>query len=348
MLLRSLSQLNYRNLLSPRLELAEGINVIVGNNAAGKSNVLEAAYLACTGDLPGGKISEVLRLGEVEGFVGARIKRIDGISNIDIGLTPGKKIIRLDGQTARALDIAKVSAAVLITPEDADLIHGSPSLRRHYLDSLLAKLSRRYALLHREYNRVVEQRNALLKGRAGELSLSIWSAKFVELGNEIMAMRLRAIKRIAEIANTSYAEIADDGKCLGISLHSGLAASNLQEKLQATAHEEQARGVTVVGPHRDDLVLELDGYSIQAYGSRGEARTASLALRVAEYRLLQEKHRETPVLLLDDFSSELDANRREYLLDLAANTPQAVVSGTEPPPRCDQRFSVSGGLVSAF
>lgn len=345
MLLRSLSQLNYRNLTTPRIEFAQGINAIVGENAAGKSNVLEAAYLACTGELPGGKIVETVRIGEEEGFVSAKLEREDGISTIEVGLAPGRKVVRLDGQHVRALDLAKVSAAVLITPEDADLVHGSPSGRRHYLDSLLSRLSLRYALLLREYARVVEQRNVLLKGSAYDATMQVWSEKFVELGNEIITLRQRALKRIAEIGSATYAEIAGDHKTFSVTLQNAEGKTDLREALEQSSFEERARGVTVVGPHRDDLLLTLDRYSVQAYGSRGEARTASLALRVAEYTLLQEKHREAPVLLLDDFTAELDANRRAYLLALAASTPQAIVSGTEPPPQFDRRMRIVGGEV---
>ena len=341
-LLKSLSQLNFRNLLTPRLEFSAGITAIVGQNAAGKSNLLDALYLGCTGDLPSGKIIESVRIGEEEGFVGVKIERDDGISTIEIGLAPSRKVVRLDGQTVRSVDVAKVSAAVLITPEDTDLIHGSPSGRRAYLDGLLSKLSLRYALLLREYNRVVDQRNASLKSFQ-DPTLEVWTDRFLELGSEILSVRERAMTRIADIAGATYCDIAGDGKALGVSLAKSEAAPGLEEQLEQSHHEERARGVTVVGPHRDDLALTLDGHSVQAYGSRGEARTTSLALRVAEYQLLLEKHGEAPILLLDDFTAELDANRRAYLLDLAANTPQAIVSGTETPPQYGALFHVSGG-----
>lgn len=342
MLLKSLSQLNFRNLLTPRLEFTAGITAVVGQNAAGKSNLLDALYLGCTGDLPSGKIIEAVRIGEEEGFVGVKIEREDGISTIEIGLAPSRKAVRLDGQTVRSLDVAKVSAAVLVTPEDTDLIHGSPSGRRAYLDGLLSKLSLRYALLLREYNRVVDQRNAALK-TFQDPTLEVWTDKFLELGTEILGLRERAMTRVTEIAAATYSDIAGDGKVLGVSLSNGKSVERLTEQLEQSRDEERARGVTVVGPHRDDLVLTLDEHSVQAYGSRGEARTSSLALRVAEYQLLLEKHGEAPILLLDDFTAELDANRRAYLLDLAANTPQAIVSGTETPPQYGALFHVSGG-----
>jgi DNA replication and repair protein RecF len=346
-LLRSLSQINFRNLQTPRLEFSEGITAVVGQNASGKSNLLNACYLGSTGELPHGQISEAVRIGESEGFVSVKMERLDGISTVEIGLAPGKKLVRLDGQSVRPFDVAKVAAAVLITPEDADLIHGSPSNRRSYLDSLLSKLSLRYALMLREYLRVVEQRNALLKSSYEDPTLEVWTTKFLELGGELEALRQRAMKRIRDMATTTYKDISSDTKDLDVTLLNNEGSLSLQEALERSRDEERARGITVVGPHRDDLVLTLNGNSVQAYGSRGEARTVSLALRVAEYQLLLEKHGEAPVLLLDDFTAELDANRRAYLLELAANTPQAIVTGTETPPKHDALFHVSNGTFIA-
>lgn len=343
MLLRALSQLNFRNLLTPRLIFNPGVTAVVGRNAAGKSNLLEAAYLGCTGELPYGKISETVRLGETEGYVSVSVERGDGVVSTQIGLAPGKKLIRLDGQTVRTFELAKATAAVLITPEDADLVHGAPALRRGYLDALLSKLSLRYALLHREYTRVVDQRNAALKHP--DAALKVWTERFIELGNAVGALRSRALVKVAEIAADTYAEISGDDKPLGVSLTG--AHQNLADALSESDFEERARGVTVVGPHRGDLLLTLGGHSVQAYGSRGEARTAALSLRVAEYSLLSEKHREAPVLLLDDFTAELDAGRREFLLRLAARAPQAIVSGTEAPPHAAAQLFISGGQVRA-
>jgi len=120
----------------------------------------------------------------------------------------------------------------------------------------------------------------------------------------------------------------------------------LRDALIASAAEERARGVTVVGPHRDDLAVQLDGRSVQTFGSRGEARTAAMALRVAELRLLEELHGEPPILLLDDFSAELDADRRNYLLSLSQRLPQALVSGTEPPPHATRILKIASGVVT--
>ena len=345
--LLSLSQLNVRNLRTPRLEFPPGINAIVGRNAAGKSNLLEAVYLACTGEMAGARTVELVRLGEEQGYVAAEVEHDEGVSEIEVGLAPGRKQIRIDKQAARASDVARVVTAVLLTPEDAELVHGPPSGRRGYLDGLLARLSPRYGALTREYHRVVEQRNALLRMAPFDPSLEVWSERFLALGSEIEELRGRALVRLAPLACEVYAEIGGPAAPrLGVSLLRSHRFETLTEALADASEEEQARRLTVVGPHRDDLGLTLGGHSVQSYGSRGEARTAALALRVAEYRLLDEKHREPPVLLMDDFTAELDESRRDYLLRLAASTPQALVTGTEPPPRFDRLLNVEAGLFS--
>lgn len=345
MLLEAFAQLNYRNLRTAQLSFASGITAITGANAAGKSNLLEAIYLCCTGDLPRATIAESITLGQNEASVQASVQHSEGVSRVQIGLAPGRKVIRLDGQTVRAFELAKVTSAVLITPEDAALVHGSPSLRRAYLDSLLGRISPRYALLVREYSRVVEQRNALLKTGVFDDTLAVWSTRFCELGDEINVLRKRAVARVNQLASARYTAIAGADKPLQVRLIGTPDA--LADALADSWQQERARGVTVVGPHRADLALTLAGNSVQTFGSRGEARTTALALRIAEYELLRDKHDEAPVLLLDDFSAELDANRRDYLLGLAETTPQALVSGTEPPPSYRHHLVIEAGVVHA-
>lgn len=342
MRLVSLTQLNFRNLRTPRIDFPSGVVAVVGRNAAGKSNLLAAAYLACTGEAVGGKLARQVRLGEEEAYVAAEIEHDEGVSRVEVGLGAGKKVVRVDGQAAKVGDVARVVSAVLLTPEDSDLVHGPPAARRGYLDGLLAKLSLRYALLHREYSRVLEQRNALLRAGRFGAELVPWSERFVALGSELCALRERAAVRLAPLATEVYREVAGAG-VLALSLSTTHGELSLAEALAAGAMAERARGQTLVGPHRDDLRLDLDGVSLPEYGSRGEARTAALALRVAEYRLLSEKHHEPPVLLIDDFTAELDATRRAYLLALASATPQALVSGTEPPPLAEARIEMTSG-----
>jgi DNA replication and repair protein RecF len=342
---RALRQLHFRNLVTPEVHVPDGVTCIVGRNAAGKSNLIDALYLGCTGSLPSATVVEALRFGESGGYVRVELNVDDEARIVEIGLAAGRKSVRLDGQAARAAEVARLGGAVKVAPEDADLIHGPPAGRRGFLDDLLARLSLRYALMQREYHRVVEQRNAVLKGTGSAATLPVWDDRFLELGGEIDDLRRRVLTRLAPLAARAYADVAGDGKHLGLALRRAAGAASLPEALLAHRAEERARGVTVVGPHRDDLTLTLEGHEVRAYGSRGEARTAALALRVAEFALLEERHGTPPLLLVDDVSAELDGDRRGFLMALARRTPQAVVTGTDAPPGADRVWHVADGRL---
>ena len=345
MRVRALRQLHFRNLVTSDLRFPDGVTCVVGRNAAGKSNLIDAVYLGCTGSLPSGTVAETLRFGEGGGYVRLDLLVGEEPRIVEIGLAAGRKTVRLDGQQVRAAEVARLGGAVKVAPEDTDLIHGPPSGRRGFLDDLLARLSLRYALMQREYHRVVEQRNAVLKRPGSLATLPVWDDRFGELGSEIDGLRRRVLTRLAPLAAQAYADVAADGKRLAIALRRAAGDAALLDALASTRAEERARGVTVVGPHRDDLVLTLDGHDLRAFGSRGEARTAALALRVAEFALLEERHGTPPVLLVDDVSAELDGDRRAYLMALARRTPQALVTGTDAPPGADRVWHVAGGRL---
>jgi DNA replication and repair protein RecF len=342
---RAVRQLHFRNLVTPDVHLPDGVTCVVGRNAAGKSNFIDALYLGCTGSLPNSTVADALRFGESGGYVRVDLQVGEETRIVEIGLAVGRKTVRLDGQTVRAADVARLGGAVKVAPEDADLVHGPPAGRRGFLDDLLGRLSLRYALMQREYHRVVEQRNAVLKGSAGMATLPVWDDRFVELGGEIDALRRRVLTRLGPLAAQAYADVARDGKRLSTRLRRAADDAPLPEALLASRDEERARGVTVVGPHRDDLELALDGHDVRVYGSRGEARTAALALRVAEFALLEERHGTPPVLLVDDVMAELDGDRRGFLMALARRTPQALVTGTDAPPGADRVWHVADGRI---
>ncbi len=349
MLLRSLSTLNFRNLKAGKLEFKPGITAIVGGNGMGKSNLLEAIFLCLTGVLEVSKLETVVQLSEKEAFVGAEIERQDGISKLEVGLAPGKKRAKVDGVTVRVAELARHASAVLIRPEDADLIHGNPGLRRGFLDALVSRVSPRYGQLLGQYERVVQQRNAVLKlERVEDWMLEVWDEKLLEYASEIMRLRRRAMNRLTEIAKESHTNLAGNNKILELKLLETARLDDLQTHLKEKRREEIARGSTAIGPHRDDLEIRLAGTKAADYASRGEARTIALAMRQAEFILLSEKFKEAPILLIDDFTAELDSSRRDYLLTMAAAAPQAIVTGTEAPPRADKSLHIQDGALEVI
>jgi DNA replication and repair protein RecF len=347
MRVRALRQINLRNLVSERLTFEDGVTAVVGPNAAGKSNLLAAIALGAGGGLDSGTIDAALRFGADEGYLRLDLESRDGPRRVEIALAPGRKTIRLDGHGVRVAELARIGGVVRLGPEDADLVHGAPARRRAFLDDLLSRTSLRYALVVRAYGRVVAQRNALLKSAADPASLSVWDERFLELGREVEDLRARAIAVLAPRAAAAYDHVAGAPAGFAVALARSHDADDLAAALTASRADERARAVTVVGPHRDDLRLTIAERAVQVYGSRGEARTAALALRVAEFELLEARHGVPPLLLLDDAHAELDPGRRAYLAELASRTPQAIITGTEPPARYDRLWYVDAGRVTS-
>jgi DNA replication and repair protein RecF len=346
-ILRSLSTLNYRNLEPGKLDLRAGLTAIVGGNGQGKTNVLEAIFLCLTGVLDVSRVETTIKIGEREAHIGAELEREDGVTKLEVGLAPGKKLARVDGARVRSSELARHASAVLIRPEDADLVHGSPSTRRAFLDALVARMSPRYAQALQLYERTLSQRNAILRHheQAGTSSLEVWDARLIELGSEIMKLRRRAISRLRDLASEAHTSLAANGKTLEINLTETAPLENFAQDLQHKRREELARGTTAIGPHRDDLEIKLAGLAAVDYASRGEARTIALALRKAEFDLFEEKFGEAPVLLIDDFTAELDGFRRGFLLELAARTPQAIITGTEAPDHATRLYTIEAGKL---
>jgi len=342
---RSLRHLHLRNLVTERLAFEDGVTALVGPNAAGKSNVLEAIVLGTTGTAAAGRVTESLRFGVDQGFVRVELEAASGEHVVEVGLAPGRKVIRLDGQAVRAIDLATLGGVVLVAPEDVDVILGPPARRRAFLDHVLGRLSLRYALMLREYQRVLEQRNALLRAAADSALFGPWDERFVALGEDVAALRRRAVSSLAQHAAAAYDSIAGEPQGFDVALDTVSDHADLAAALAATRSAERARGATLVGPHRDELRITLDGRLVQTFGSRGEARTAALALRVAERALLEARHGRAPLLLIDDVHAELDERRRAFLMDLAALAPQAIVTGTEAPPSAARVWRIADGRV---
>lgn len=344
MLLRSLSTLNYRNLAPATLEFPAGVSAVWGQNGAGKTNLLEAIYLGLTGLSDAPRLEQLVTQEHTEGYVRAEVWQGGSRSVLEVGLGRGRKTIKADGVRVKTTELAQGSA-VWIRPEDSELVYGSPGTRRRYLDELLSRMSPRYAQTLQRYDRAVSQRNAALK--SGESwAMPVWEESLATLGSELLSLRRRACGRIAELSAQANTALGS-GKALEIELLETTSPDNYRADFARVSGEERARGMTVIGPHRDDLRLTLGGLSAGDYASRGEARTIALSLRYAELELLRERYQEMPLLLIDDFSAELDPARRQFLLDLAAQVPQAIVTGTEAFPGAVKSWRAAGGHFEA-
>ncbi len=346
MRLLRLRQKNFRNLSTPLFIPTAGLTTIVGGNAQGKTNLLEAIELALGGELRNG-MTERITFGESEAWVHAEIETQFGNSRLEVRLSREGREHKLNETPASLRELAQLPGAVLLGPDDLELVLGPPEERRRFLDVLLSRFSARYRSILNQYSRALQQRNAVLKssfrpltprGRGGEregkpgsiqASIGIWNHELVKYGSEILSLRRRMLAKLTPLAREAYRELAPGDLSLELSetvgpeRFLGVLEDNLQDDLQ--------RGVTSAGPHRDDLTILLSGREAARFGSRGECRSIALALRLAEHRLLWQHYEEAPLLLVDEWNSELDTRRREALLAYAQSLPQAILAGLETP-----------------
>lgn len=337
MRLLRLRQKNFRNLQSGELVPQAGLNAIVGPNAQGKTNLLEAIYLALGGELRSG-LQDRVAFGQNEAWLHAEIETQFGPSRLDNRFSREGRELRLNESSVSLREFAQLPGAVLLGPDDLELILGAPEERRRFLDLLLSRFSNRYRQLLSSYTRALQQRNALLK--LGGKGVGIWSTELAKYGSEILALRRRMLGRLAPLAADAYRELAPGE--LRLELQESVAPERFLPALEEGLLTDIERGVTGLGPHRDDLGLWLGERDALRFASRGEARSIALALRLAEHRLLWQHHEEAPLLLIDEWHSELDQRRRSALLAYAQSLPQAIVAGLEAPPQGQELWIEAG------
>jgi DNA replication and repair protein RecF len=251
-----------------------------------------------------------------------------------------RKQFKLNGSPKRAGDVVGAVTCVLFAPEDVSLVTGSPSLRRRYMDLMLCQIDHRYLRTLQEYSRILTQRNALLqrlRGRPEPASLlEFWNERLIAAGTDIMVTRKTMLRVLNEFAAEAYADLAGLGEELVVSYRPSLEeivdasdatiASLFEERLSALQTKEIYQGVTLCGPHRDDLQFTIGGVDAQSFGSRGQQRSVALALRLAELHYMTNRTGEGPILLLDDALAELDDDRRRLLLRLTDEHPQVLIT----------------------
>ena len=347
MRLVNLTLTNFRSYRQLDLALGPGLTVVAGENGEGKSNLLEAVHLLAIGKSHRAAVERDLvswQAAEEGGYamLAASLEGRDGPLELRVALDCGGdaggvvKRVRVNGLPKRALDLVGLMSAALFSADDVGLVFGPPSGRRRYLDVLLAQASRRYAQALARYQKTLAQRNALLRamreGRAREDELAFWDESLAAEGAVALGERLARVPDLGGYAAAAFERLSGGG-ALAVDYAATAepspdegAEAAIRRALAASRRQERAQGMTVVGPHRDDLRLTLDGAAAARHASRGQARLAALALRLGEARLLAERKGDPPLLLLDDALSELDERRRALTLEEVVRYPQAIVT----------------------
>ncbi len=383
---------NFRNYERLELDLGPGMVLVEGENGHGKSNLVEALYLLAIGkSLRAATERELVRwqppsASETYTHVVAAVEHDSGTTRVQVDFRSSppaegaeqtqeesppaghvQKYVRVNGAPRRASDLVGELPAVLFTAQDLDLVFGSPSVRRRYLDIMLSQLDRRYLRAAQRYQRVIAQRNQVLKAiaerRAKPDELEFWSGQAAETGGYMMAARAKTIEALSPLAEGLYVEMSGGGErcelfyAPSVDLPDAPGPEACEAAIRNSLEERQGReiaqGHTVTGPHRDDLLVKVGSMPAGQYASRGQGRTAVLAMKLAEARNLRDTGSRPPVLLLDDVMSELDANRRAHVLDQAEGYTQAFITTADPnvidPARLPRmaRYSVRCGSMNA-
>ncbi|MBN3911376.1 MAG: DNA replication/repair protein RecF [Nostoc sp. NMS1] len=347
MYLKTLNLRQFRNYQDQKVDFTAAKTILVGNNAQGKSNLLEAVELLAT--LRSHRMTrdrDLVQEGESIAQINATLERQTGVSDLTLTLRRnGRRSVAINGESIRRqMDFLGVLNAVQFSSLDLDLVRGGPEGRRNWLDTLLIQLEPVYAHILQQYNHVLRQRNAFLKRHVETLDatslhseLAVWDAQLATTGTRVIRRRDRAIQRLAPIASAWHASISGSTEILQINYVPNIPSEDnhpeeVQQaflaKIQQRAIAEMHQGTTLVGPHRDEIELTINQTPARQYGSQGQQRTLVLALKLAELQLIEEVVKEPPLLLLDDVLAELDLSRQNQLLDAIQDRFQTLITTT--------------------
>ena len=334
----SLTLRNYRNYARLELELGPKLNVFLGQNAQGKTNLLEAVAILALSSSPRARresdlIGPLAREATVEAVAERGGRRVELALRVSSEGERTQKTIRVDGTPRRAVDLPGEMQVSLFWPEDLALVKGGPEHRRRFLNEILVQVARGYGRSLARYRRVLDQRNHLLRqvsaGQQPRSALEVWDAELAELGAGLAAERAAAVAELAPLAAANHRAVAG-GEELAVAYEG--PPSDLAAALRRAQDEDLRRGATSVGPHRDDLRVEIGGADARSFASQGQQRTAVVSLKMAEADLIERRCGERPILLLDDVLSELDPARREELLGRVGASGQVIVTSVEASP----------------
>ena len=348
MYIKSLELNNYRNYDNLSIEFERGTNILYGNNAQGKTNILESIYVASTTKSHrGSKDREIINFEKDEAHIKATVMKKDVPIRIDIHLKKNKsKGIAINGIPIRkASELFGVLNVVFFSPEDLNIIKNGPAERRRFIDLELCQLDKIYVHNLVNYNKIVNQRNKLLRDLGfnydKELvsTLDIWDMQLADYGAKIITRRNQFIDEINEIIYGIHRNITNGKEELIIRYEPNITGNNIYEELVRSRDKDLKLKTTSVGPHRDDISFLNKKIDIRKFGSQGQQRTAALSLKLSEIELVKSIIKDTPILLLDDVLSELDSNRQRHLLGNLYNV-QTIITCTGLDEFVENRFNI--------
>jgi DNA replication and repair protein RecF len=357
--INKLALTNFRSYNALELKLEPGVTTFIGDNGSGKTNIAESLiYLAFLSSHRVSNNVPLISLGNQQAIIRAEVQREDRALQIDLEINASKaNRARINGNPTRGQrEILGAIQIVYFSPEDLDLVRGEPGTRRDFLDRLLITRTPRLAGVITDYERVVKQRNALLKTRTSAAALAPWNEQLIKLGAELTAERITLIDALNPYIAQNYANLNEikpasiSYKCSteGVSRDLDQNITTLTARLDEVAYQEIERGVSLIGPHRDDLHLQLGDFPAKGYASHGESWSMAISLRIGSFNLLKSEGA-SPILILDDVFAELDTSRRIQLMSATKLAEQtfitAAVESDLPAELLTQKFYVTPGVV---
>lgn len=322
MIIKSLELKDYRNYETLQMDFHEGTNVLYGNNAQGKTNILESIYVsATTKSHRGSRDKEMIRFDQEDAHIRIFVEKCGIEHKIDIHLKKNKtKGVAVDGIPIRkSSEFVGLVNVVFFSPEDLSIIKNGPAERRHFMDMELCQLNKVYLHDMTNYNKIVNQRNNLLKQSQYETSLQdtldVWDLQLVRYGSKVIQERESFVHTLNELIQPIHSRLSGGKEVLELRYEPNVSLETFETKLLMQREGDLRMKTTSVGPHRDDLGFYIDGINVRKFGSQGQQRTAALSLKLAEIDLVKLFIKDTPILLLDDVLSELDSFRQNCLLE---------------------------------
>lgn len=360
MFINSLELSHYRNYNNLLITFNPGITILYGDNAQGKTNILEAIYISgTTKSHRGSKDKDIIQFGEEESHIRLNLTKNDVGHRIDMHLRKNKsKGVAVDGQSIKKSgELFGIIHIIFFSPEDLSIIKNAPSERRRFINLELCQLNKLYYYNYVNYNKALNQRNTLLKQISfkPELvdTLDMWDDYLVEYGKGIIEEREKFIRQLNDIVKGIHSHLTGGKESIEIGYEKNVSIDDYKNVITAKREMDLKYQSTQVGPHRDDICFYINGIDVRKFGSQGQQRTAALSLKLAEIELVKSTIHDSPILLLDDVMSELDSNRKNYLLDSIKEI-QTIVTCTgyddfiKSRLHINQIYKVTNGTIEIF